>query len=538
MDTNRIESLLAQATQDELSPAGVRELVGACKGDPELSVRLVGLLKIERLIGLALRRDEAAFEREFRSRVEAEAIAAVDGGADSDGFADRVAGRLRRSKIARFLLASTAAAAAIALAAVFIFAGADHVVEIVRTEATEWQPEGSEIAVGQRISFQSGLVELRYSSGVRVVIEAPADFEISGRNRGYLHYGKLVAEVDDASARGFVIDGPAGRLVDLGTKFAVEVDWEGDMEVHVIEGKVDATANGGTTSHLVKDQALRLFGGKASPMEADAGKFITQMPSYRNQPPRFVRWSFDDGGDSPHIAKNSGRDLAQDSADAKFRSFSGRRSGPVRISDAPFGEGLRFDGRDAFLETDYRGISGGNPRTVAFWVRVPKDSGQLEGYGIINWGDIRRIGGAWQISVNTTAEDGRSGCLRIGTHGGQVIGTTELRDSEWHHCAVVLYGDESGEPNTSTHILLYIDGQLEPTARKSVRLIDTAIAPRIGAGEHGVWMGRNLGYEFLGSSSGESYGKFFRGDVDEMVICDMALNQKQILRLMEENVMP
>ena len=51
-------------------------------------------------------------------------------------------------------------------------------------------------------------------------------------------------------------------------------------------------------------------------------------------------------------------------------------------------------------------------------------------------------------------------------------------------------------------------------------------------------MGRNLGFEREDSPSGQSYGKFFRGAIDEMVICDMALSREKIVRLLEFNEMP
>ena len=147
-------------------------------------------------------------------------------------------------------------------------------------------------------------------------------------------------------------------------------------------------------------------------------------------------------------------------------------------------------------------------------------------------------GGAWQVSVNGTGNDGPLGRLSIGTHRGQVIGTTDLRDGEWHHCAVVMYGDEEGAPNTATHILLYVDGELEPAARKSMYAVNTDSSPGGDRSPHGIWIGRNLGFEFEGGLAAEEYGRFFRGDLDEMVICDAALSQKQIVRLMQDNVVP
>ena len=536
--SEHIERLLSAAGQGDLDFEGGGELLAACREDPEVLVRLSALIETERLIGRALAVDGGEFSREASRRIEigGELLAGEE-------FAGSVTRRLKRrrlksAKVIRFAMAAAAAIAMIAIPALLLLrgTGTGAVAEIMRVEATDWQVTANGLKAGQRINIEQGLVELHYFSGVRLMIEAPAEYEITGRNSGYLHRGRLVAEIDDERARGFTIDGASGRLIDLGTKFGVAVDDEGAMEVHVLEGIVDAQVTGGTTERLVEDQARRLAGGRVSHLKADPGKFITQIPVYQNQPPRFVRWSFDDDGD-PATAKNTGRNLATEGADASFRSFSGTGSVPQRIADAPYGKAARFDGKDGFLESGYHGIEGGRPRTVAFWVRVPKDSAKSEGFGIINWGNYSKRGGAWQISVNPRNYEGPLGGLRIGTNQGEMIGTTDLRDSVWHHCAVVMYGDEDGQPNTSTHVLLYLDGQLEPTGRKSVRVIDTSIGEEHGREDHGIWMGRNLAFNPTGKSD-RSYSKFFRGDIDEMIICDMALNQKQILRLMEENAMP
>lgn len=522
-----IEKLLALEAEGELDQKQAGELLRRCREDADLGRRLVRLTQVERLATLAVNDDGEVFVREFRCRLEAEK--------EADQFSSVIAGRLRRGKVVKVLM-GVAAVFVMCLVGfeVFFKEKGGFVVRLAQVEATDWVSEREQFKIGDRITFKKGLIEVVYFSGVRVVLEAPADFEITGRNSGFLHEGKLVAEVDDERAHGFVIDGPSGRLVDLGTKFAVAVQKSGAMEVHVMEGEVDATATGGEASSLGKDEAMQLENGQAVSMEMDSGKFVTRMPSYLSEPPRSVRWRFDGEGDR---VKNTGNGLASRNADGRLISYSGKGSGPKRI-EGVFGKGLSFDGADSFVESDFEGVGGGAPRTVAFWVKAPEDFNKLQGYGMISWGDKKVSGGAWQISVNGTAGDGPLGRLRIGTHRGQVIGTTDLRDGKWHHCAVVMYGDESDEPNTSTHILLYVDGGLEPAARKSVRVVNTMMSPEREGARHGVWMGRNLGFESERRGGRWNYGRFFRGEIDEMVICAIALSRAQIQRLMEKNEMP
>lgn len=522
-----IEKLLALAVEGTLDSDQAAELMEACREDEELGRRLVRLMQINRLARLAVTDDEEIFTKEFRCRVELEG--------EADQFSSKVAARLQKSRATKNLI-KIAAVFLASLIGIVIFLQNDHdyAVKLVRAESLDWSPGREQFEVGDRIRIESGLIEVAYLSGVSVVIEAPADFEITGNNSGFLHEGKLVAEVDDTRARGFIIDSPEGQLVDLGTKFAVAVQKSGEMEVHVLEGEVDATMKG-VTSRLKKDQAMRLEGGQTLLMKSDVSKFVTRMPDYQNEPPRYVRWSFDET--TGLEALNTGIGLAEDQSSAYLKSFSGKGSGPERI-DAPFGLGLRFDGEDDFVESYFKGIKGSQPRSVAFWVKAPKDFNLRQGYGIINWGNVRIPGGAWQISVNGTKKDGPVGRLRIGTHEGEVIGVTDLRDGKWHHCAVVMYGDKEETPNTATHILLYVDGQLEPAARKSVQAVETVTRPFVVKAKHGIWMGRNLSFERDKLETAKRDGKFFRGDVDEMIICDMALSQEQILKLMKENKMP
>jgi hypothetical protein len=521
------EELLAKAVQGDLNASEAERLLVLCQEDEVLKERLIRLVQVERLTGLALEEDGHVFSREFSFRMEAEG---------DDAFSSAVAARLRRRKMVKVVFLIGAMAAVVMLTLFFLVKDERGFVgEVVRVEASDWSSGRTTLKVGDRLRITEGLVELRFHTGVEIVIEAPAEFEVTGENQGFLHHGKLVAEVNDETAHGFSVDGPAGRLVDFGTRFAVAVEEGGEMEVHVIEGAVDATAKGGETSRLKQNEAMRLSDGEAVRMVANIEKFVTRMPDYQSEPPRTVRWSFDETGGSEVFDRGNG--LADGLATGHFKSFSGEGDGPRRV-EGKFGGALVFDGSDGFVETEFAGVTGSGPRTVAFWVKAPADFDPMQGYGIINWGDVTVPGGAWQISVNGTERDGPLGRLRIGTHWGQVIGTSDLRDGQWHHCAVVMYGDEEGRPNTATHVLLYVDGELEPAARKSMQAVETVSPPFRGNESHGIWLGRNLGFESEGSSSARIYGKFFRGAIDEMVICDMAMTRAQIVRLLEVNEMP
>ena len=86
---------------------------------------------------------------------------------------------------------------------------------------------------------------------------------------------------------------------------------------------------------------------------------------------------------------------------------------------------------------------------------------------------------------------------------------------------MVLY--DGTTPRDSTHILLYIDGQLEPAYRKSVYEVRTG-GERSDASN--VMLGRDL------SQTGRHV---FRGTVDEVFIINTALSQESIQHLMNTN---
>jgi hypothetical protein len=502
-------------------------------------------LALHRLLPLALQ-DEAGedFVREVTERIEA---SGQDGTPAAEAFVGRVLEQLRPSVPVYRRWPLWAAAAAIAVAGLFFFVrpgGVESkgneglvvnttvplppgaVASLGRMESTVWQmaPTGP-LLPGTRLTLQQGLVEVHFLSGTQLILEGPADLQIGGSNAAVLHSGRAVAQVPEAG-RGFVLDSPRGRLIDHGTQFAVSVELSGETEVHVIEGLVEARQTGGPEPVMLHSaQGLRLSPQGHERLAADDGGFVTEMPPLGQAGAAFVHWPLDEAADG--LIANRGQGFDSRETQLNLLSFEPGRPGPQPVS-GPFAKALFFDGTGDFAACEWLGIPGAAARTVAFWVQVPADFNEREGFGIVGWGEHSTQGGAWQISPNPLVKDGPLGRLRVGTQEGHVIGTRDLRDGQWHHVAVVLYGGT--RPNTATHVLLYVDGLLDPASKKKVREIATDTDRAL----HGVWLGRNLA--FKGTESGVPPAeKFFRGALDEVFIVGAALNQAQIQRLMREN---
>ncbi len=85
--------------------------------------------------------------------------------------------------------------------------------------------------------LEQGLAEIRMDSGAAVILEGPAEVELQSVNSLFLRRGTLVATVG-REAVGFVVNMPHGRVLDLGTEFAMQVKSEDLFEIHVFQGEV------------------------------------------------------------------------------------------------------------------------------------------------------------------------------------------------------------------------------------------------------------------------------------------------------------
>ena len=77
-------------------------------------------------------------------------------------------------------------------------------------------------------------------------------------NRGFLKKGRLTAEVP-RPATGFVINTPLMNVVDLGTRFGLTVKFNGETEVHVMQGVVEASRSKGISVPLILTEGLAVL---------------------------------------------------------------------------------------------------------------------------------------------------------------------------------------------------------------------------------------------------------------------------------------
>jgi hypothetical protein len=109
--------------------------------------------------------------------------------------------------------------------------------------------------------LQTGLIEIVFDGGARVLLEAPTEFRLKSANRMVLYTGQLFAFVPNYAKR-FTLETPNARIIDMGTEFGVRVEKDGTSDLHLFKGKAVLTSDSGSkdkrTQTLTAGQAKRV----------------------------------------------------------------------------------------------------------------------------------------------------------------------------------------------------------------------------------------------------------------------------------------
>jgi FecR protein. len=150
----------------------------------------------------------------------------------------------------------------------------------------EWAEDSITPAMGEAIpkgwlKIKRGILRLDFYSGVRVVVEGPAELQLLSEGEARLDQGKLTAYVRPP-AIGFTVHNREFTVVDRGTEFGMNVTGPDRCEVHVFKGEV--ALQGG----IIKDGEKLLFAGDG--VSVRDGKWTTISPDrHRFVDPEFLR---------------------------------------------------------------------------------------------------------------------------------------------------------------------------------------------------------------------------------------------------------
>jgi hypothetical protein len=155
-----------------------------------------------------------------------------------------------------------------------------HAADVEWSGADGAYPVGTALEPGW-LRLKSGLVQVVFYSGARVVIEGPAELRLLSPREAFCQSGVLSAEVP-AQARGFRIGTPQGSVVDLGTAFGLNVR-TATTEVHVFKGEVEVSNRSVKQRGLKESEAVTLAAaGTVQTIPVNASLFARASDLLRN----------------------------------------------------------------------------------------------------------------------------------------------------------------------------------------------------------------------------------------------------------------
>jgi len=161
-------------------------------------------------------------------------------------------------------------------------------------QSTKPPPVGRAMEPGT-LRLESGLAQVVFYSGARMVIEGPAELQLVSPMEAVCRHGRLLLEVP-LPAHGFRLRTPQLNVVDLGTSFGISAA-AGQSAVHVFKGKVALGAGTAVKRFLEEGQAA-VVQGKGEPrlMAASAQTFASlfefQQRSLASEAFRYEQWQF------------------------------------------------------------------------------------------------------------------------------------------------------------------------------------------------------------------------------------------------------
>ncbi len=378
--------------------------------------------------------------------------------------------------------------------------------------------EGVEIRQGF-YELQKGLIEIEYRTGALLVLQGPSAFTLIDGASVRLDSGQVAAHIPEA-AKGFRIDSPGAKVIDLGTDFGVRAFKGQNSEVHVFEGEVVVDLQGdlgplADDLHLTTGQAARIdyLTGMPSGIDLDDQRFVRNLREtaakyadlvlqmnpavyYRMEPSKDGTMLLDSAGGEYH-------------ARIKF----GRRNQPIwtmgRIGSAFC---LGGPSEKTYASVDRYPQAQGNELSAAAWVYArsrPRWASIAK-----NWagGDFDR----GQLHFGLYNDEGSLEAHIVDSSGEEIIvkDSKPLRLNVWHHVAFVADGE---------NIRLFLNGdQIDSKPyvelQKNPEILALAIGTKL-----------NL----AGDAPEERDFNMWDGYIDELAVFNHALTPDQLALLYE-----
>jgi len=373
---------------------------------------------------------------------------------------------------------------------------------------------------GQRLELRDGVAELTFASGAKLVLEGPASMDVSSAWDATLRQGRVRADIP-TEASGFRLIS-AEVEIERGTEYSLVADVTGESELFVHNGTVDASTrqnNGAqrTPIYLRAKEARRFSKSGVGDIEDRERKWVRfqrrQLLETPLQDATVTRWSFDVSGSEFLKSELNGKSLT----DRTARSLDiDRAQGVLSTAPGRWNTALRMNA-DSILSFPAPELSLAQPRTVAFWVRIPEEDASE--HVLAEWLAIGGKGGRkpLRVALNDGIERGARGSVRTDVGRVSIVSAITINDGKWHHIALVFVIGEGGAP------LQYVDGRLNGSTVRT----DIAKPPRIPRQQKSELVEGEL---FIGGRQSL--------ELDELTLVDRALTPQEIRLLALENKLP
>ena len=414
-----------------------------------------------------------------------------------------------------------------------VLADVDAVATLTRAVGVDWaedselRPSLGESLRAGKLKLDAGLAQVEFRQGAYVVLEGPAEFDLTHANEGALRVGRLRANVPQV-AKGFTIDTPKGKVIDLGTEFGVNVEENGVTEIFVYVGKVLFEGKDRDAELAFEE----LEAGEAVFIDEKGDLTFIEMPSNEYAGVVDLANRSLEEAQRRHAAwVNLSEELADDPRNVLYFTFDDHRPWSRILRDDSRAQGNRHDGaivgckwtsgRWNGLGKGALSFSGANDRvrlklplrlpsaTLTSWVRLdyldkrlnPILCAEPKTLGAACW----FVDGAGRLVLRTKAAEG------FARYASSVAFRPE-RVSRWTHLATTY----DAEKRLVAH---YVDGR--PFSREKMQ-------------EGSIRL--TFAHSQLGHSHGNeknAAGRQLRGSLDEFAIFREALEEEEIRALYE-----
>jgi ferric-dicitrate binding protein FerR (iron transport regulator) len=232
---NRFEDLTARYYENHLDDGESKELRDLLDGSPDLLREFVITGIREEQLKAALRRSSAL-----------------------EGSIPLIGRRARPGKLRILWFAAAAVLAISVLAWIHMTRGVE--VEVIASRDVQvskgcLSPETGSRSRVRDLTLEKGVLKLRLAHDVSIELLAPAQLRFIDPRHVRILSGKATVDVGQ-HGKGFILDAPQTRVVDLGTRFGVDASAADSTGVVVIEGSVELHSRQGKVNHLAEGEGV------------------------------------------------------------------------------------------------------------------------------------------------------------------------------------------------------------------------------------------------------------------------------------------